>query len=190
MLSGTSINWDETISTMGEDSAFYEHLLSELRTVVAQVLPRKTVEEREEIVQKSAIKLWKMLEKGTKKRSDLTRTYLWRVVYSVFIDDLRLEKRRREESFEPEAHDAPAAEAAGPEAIAVGRELGRRIQAALRQLNEDRRRAVTLRLEGHPVREIAAILGYGYKNTDNLVYRGLEQLRELLGRDGPQDPPR
>ncbi len=180
MLSGTPINWNETLSTAGEDPAFYERLLPELRTVAAQMLPRKAATDREEVVQKAMIKLWKMLEKGTMKRSALARGYLRRVAYSVYIDDLRGLQRRQEEPFQPEVHDVRVAEAAGPETIAVSRELGRGIRSALRQLNDDRRHAVTLHLRGHSVGEVASILGYGYKKAENLINRGRGQLRTAI----------
>ncbi len=180
MLPSTSVIWSQSTSTMEEDSAYFERLLADLRTLVAQQLPAKAVDEREEIVQEAAIKVWKMLERGTKTRPDLTRTYLRRVSYSVFIDLVRSTKRRQEEPFEPEEHDVRAPDAVNPEAEAVGRELGREIDAALKRLERSRRRAVVLYLNGHSVREIAAILGWSYKKSENLVYRGLAQLRDWL----------
>lgn len=178
MLSGTPISWDENTSMLGEDSAFYDGLLAELRTVAAQRVPGQTAEVREEIVQMAAVKVWRMLEAGKKERGDFSRTYLRRIAYSVFIDLIR--KRPDEEPFEPNVHDVRAPEAAGPDAIAVGRELGREISDALGRLERSRRRAVVLHLQGHSVREIAAVLGWSYKKAENLVYRGLAQLRDWL----------
>lgn len=178
MLSGTPISWDENATMLGEDSAFYHRLLRELGIAVAQRLPGQSVEVREEIVQMATVKIWRMLERGKKKKSDLSRTYLRRVAYSVFIDLVR--KRHDEEPFEPNVHDIRAPETAGPEAKAAGRELGRRISAALGRLETSRRRAVVLHLQGHSVRETAKILGWSYKKAENLVYRGLAQVRDYL----------
>lgn len=178
MLSGTPIPWNENATMLGEDTTFYDGLLTELRTAVAQRVPGQSVEMREEIVQMAAVKVWRMLEAGKKERGDFSRTYLRRVAHSVFIDLIR--KRSDEEPFEPNFHDVRAPETAGPQAIALGRELGREISDALGRLERSRRRAVTLHLQGHSVREIATILGWSYKRAENLVYRGLAQLREWL----------
>jgi len=178
MLSGTLIPWEEKTSMQGEESAFYDSLLTELRTAVAQRVPGQSVEMREEIAQMAAVKVWRMLNAGKKKRDDFSRTYLRRIAHSVFIDLIR--KRQNEEPFEPEIHDVRTPETSGPETTALGRELGREISDALGRLERSRRRAVVLHLQGHSVREIAATLGWGYKKADNLVYRGLAQLREWL----------
>ena len=50
-------------------------------------------------------------------------------------------------------------------------------------MSKDRRLAVTLYLQGHTVPEAARILGWAAKRTENLVYRGLADLRQcLLGK--------
>jgi len=147
---------------------------------VSQMFRRESAEEREEIVQGTVVKIWKMLDEGTKARHDLTRTYLRRTAYSVFIDSVRTTKRRREEPLDPEGNDLPAPEVDNPETHAVRRELGRQIADGLGRLEASRREALVLYLNGHSVREIAAILDWSYKRTENLVYRGREQLQEFL----------
>jgi RNA polymerase sigma-70 factor (ECF subfamily) len=51
-------------------------------------------------------------------------------------------------------------------------------------MNRDRRLAVTLYLQGHTVPEAARILDWSGKRTENLVYRGLADLRECLMAKG------
>jgi RNA polymerase sigma-70 factor (ECF subfamily) len=47
-------------------------------------------------------------------------------------------------------------------------------------LKYERRLAVTLYLHGHSVPDAARILDWSAKRTENLVYRGLADLRECL----------
>ena len=47
-----------------------------------------------------------------------------------------------------------------------------------------RRLAVALYLQGHSVPEAAKLLEWGNKRTENLVYRGLADLRECLAKKG------
>ena len=51
-------------------------------------------------------------------------------------------------------------------------------------MKRERRLAVTLHLQGHTVPETARILDWAAKQTENLVYRGLADLRECLMAKG------
>ena len=48
----------------------------------------------------------------------------------------------------------------------------------------DRRLAVTLHLQGHSVPDAARVLDWPVKRTENLVYRGMADLRECLMSKG------
>ena len=71
-----------------------------------------------------------------------------------------------------------------PERIAASREVGRGIQDCLSQMSRERRLAVTLYLQGHSVPEASRVLDWSAKRTENLVYRGLADLRECLTSKG------
>ena len=71
-----------------------------------------------------------------------------------------------------------------PERIAAAREIGRGIQDCLSQMSRERRLAVTLYLQGHSVPEASRVLDWPAKRTENLVYRGLADLRECLEAKG------
>ena len=75
-------------------------------------------------------------------------------------------------------------EAPDPERAAAGRELGAVIQGCLGRLVRPRRLAVTLHLMGHSVPEAARLLGWSVKRLENLVYRGLADLRGCLKTSG------
>jgi predicted nucleic acid-binding protein len=83
-----------------------------------------------------------------------------------------------ETSCEPEV----VAEAL-PEALRY-RQLARAIEECLKTLIRPRRLAVTLYLQGHRIKETARLLGWNEKRTENLIYRGREDLRECLQKKG------
>ena len=58
--------------------------------------------------------------------------------------------------------------------------MGRAIEGCLAGRAEPRRLAVTLHLQAHSVPEAAALLGWEEKRTENLVYRGMAELRRCL----------
>ena len=73
-----------------------------------------------------------------------------------------------------------------PERVAASRQIGRGIQDCLSRMQRDRRLAVTLHLQGHSVPDAARVLDWPAKRTENLVYRGMADLRECLMSKGIQ----
>ena len=67
-----------------------------------------------------------------------------------------------------------------PERLAASSEIGRGILDCLSRMSRERRLAVTLYLQGHTVPEASRVLEWTAKRTENLVYRGLADLRECL----------
>ena len=76
--------------------------------------------------------------------------------------------------------------AAGPDPAerAAAEEIGRAIRACLARLLPNRRLAVTLYLQGHTGPETASILGWSLKRAENMIFRGLADLRACLTRRG------
>jgi RNA polymerase sigma-70 factor (ECF subfamily) len=109
-------------------------------------------------------------------------SYLWRVAYSATIDEIRRARVRRE--AEQRAAEQPQAEAPRADQGARRRELARAIVGCLETLVEARQVAVTMHLQGHSVPESARMLGWEAKRVENLVYRGLADLRECLDGKG------
>jgi RNA polymerase sigma-70 factor (ECF subfamily) len=116
----------------------------------------------------------------------LTSFYLHRVAHSALVDEIRRRKRRQEVSLDGAGEpgdEAPAFEPRAdgdPESRASFRELGTAVRECLRGAKRERRLAVTLYLQGHSVPEAARILGWDAKRTENLVYRGLADLRQCV----------
>ena len=119
----------------------------------------------------------------------LPTSYFYKVAHSALVDEIRRRRRRREEALEL---DGPAGERSrvrepvafsDPESDARLQELGAAVRACLLAMKRERRLAVMLYLQQHTVPEAARLLGWAAKRTENLVYRGLADLRQcLLGK--------
>ena len=97
-------------------------------------------------------------------------------------DQLRTEPGDEEEIIHMSRLQADPTEA--PDAVTARRELMDRIVSAVRSLPENRRRAVELHLQGLSLTEISELLHWSEPKARNLVYRGLDDLREILRREG------
>lgn len=156
------------------------HLVAAMR----RVCPPSIADEAEDLVQRALIKLMKSQTKSEENRT-VSASYLWRVAYTAVIDEIRRRDRRREVSLiENSAVAIPIASQPDPEREAASRGIGDAIRDCLQRIVEARRRAVTLHLVGHTVPEIARLLNQRPKQTDNLVYRGMADLRRCLSGKG------
>ena len=112
-------------------------------------------------------------------------SYLWRVAYSSLVDEIRRLESRHEEPLEDgHAMVGVPVSAANPEQECASREIGAAVQDCLAALVQARRLAVSLYLQGYGVPEAARVLGWGRKRVENLVYRGLADLRRCLREKG------
>jgi RNA polymerase sigma-70 factor (ECF subfamily) len=128
-------------------------------------------------------------DKAGEGNPQLPASYLYKAAHSALVDEIRRRKRRREESLEL---DGPAGEPgrahepvalSDPEREARLQELGAAVQACLLAIKRERRLAVMLYLQQHTIPEAGRLLGWTVKRTENLVYRGLADLRQcLLGK--------
>src|SRR5947209_13221279 len=167
----------------------YAQLHRDLVRAVDRVCPRWMADRADDLVQ---VALMRVMEIQRKKEgaAELNPFYLRKVAYSAMIDEIRRLRRRQEVSLEgggeedePVAYD-PAAPAPDPERASAGHEVGRAIRGCLGRMVPPRRHAVTLNLQGHSVPEIGRLLGWTAKKAENLVYRGMSDLRGCLGEKG------
>jgi RNA polymerase sigma-70 factor, ECF subfamily len=155
--------------------------------VVTRVCPAWLSAQRDDVVQAATLRVIQLIDRlsiSGEERIAFASSYLHKVAHSALVDEIRRARRRREvgiEDAEPTAEDVPRAD---PERRTVAREVGHGIQDCLRRLTRDRRLAVTLHLQGHSVKEAATILDWPEKRTENLVYRGLADLRACLKAKG------
>lgn len=157
----------------------YRELHLTLTRAVRRICPRWLAEEAEDLVQEALLKLAQR-EQREQNVVALNKTYLNKVAYSVVVDEMRRRQRRLEpiDGADDDVEEIP--DAITPSADGI---IGDAIADCLSRLKADRRRAVTLHLLGHSVPETAHILGFKAKQAENLVYRGIAQLREcLLGK--------
>ncbi len=169
------------------DAAAEERIQALRQRIVAavrRVCPPWLARQADDIVQEVLIRL----TTGPKAEGErvFTSMYLTKAAYGATVDEIRRCCRRREVPL-PEgeaAAEIASVTAPDPEREAAAAETGRGIQACLQAMLGPRRLAVTLYLQGCSVPEAARRLGWTAKRTENLVYRGLADLRDCLSRKG------
>lgn len=163
----------------------YERLRRDLSRAVARVCPGWLADRRDDLVQVAVMRVMEIERKSEGDR-ELKTSYLYRVAYTTLVDEIRRHRRRSEVALEEET-GAPVdgmTATNDPERTAAASEIGRGIRDCLKGLLAERRMAVALRLSGHSVPEAARLLGWTAKRTENLVYRGLADLRDCLEARG------
>ncbi|HSM14532.1 MAG TPA: RNA polymerase sigma factor [Thermoanaerobaculia bacterium] len=142
----------------------------------------------EDIAQTATVKILARFAGEGEDRAELAASYLWRTAHSVVVDCMRSRARRPSTSLETETGSIdPPHPAPGPDALLLGAEVRKAILQCLAALVAPRRRATSLHLLGHQVSEIAQLCSWPVKRADNLVYRGLADLRGCLRSKGYGD---
>jgi RNA polymerase sigma-70 factor (ECF subfamily) len=168
-----------------------EEEYAELRAVLARAVrslcPRWLAPRADDLVQVALLRIVELRRRSEQER-ELSSFYLKRVAYSALVDEIRRLQRRRESPLEGEdGEPLPLASATpGPERVQAGREIGEGIRDCLGTLLRPRQLAVTLYLQEVSVVDAARLLGWELKQTRNLVYRGLGDLRRCLTEKGFQ----
>lgn len=162
-------------------------LRQDLSRAVARVCPSWLAGQSDDLVQVAVMRVIQRFDgrpvEGEGNRP-LSPSYLYKVAHSVLIDEIRRLRRRRETGLEEGEAEQAIVETADPERMTASIEIGQGIECCLSRMQRDRRLAVTLYLQGHTVAEAARILDWSPKRTENLVYRGLADLRACLAARG------
>lgn len=173
--------------SVGDEVLDYATLRQDLVRAVARLCPRWMADRRDDLVQAAVMRVMQITGRrsaaGEGNRS-LSTSYLYRVASSVLVDEIRRLRRRNETDLQDEAAAPVAIGTENPERGMASMEIGRGIQDCLLGMKRERRLAVTLHLQGHSVPEAARILDWAAKQTENLVYRGLADLRACLMAKG------
>jgi RNA polymerase sigma-70 factor (ECF subfamily) len=163
----------------------YGRLRADVVRVVSHVCPAWLASRSDDLVQAVLIRVVQAKRKreGT---GEFSTFYLRKAAHSALVDEIRRWRRRREVPLngQSEGEVAPAVTEPDPEHQAAGRQLGRLIRECLQTLVSPRRLAVVLNLQGHSVPEVGQLLRWSTKRAENLVYRGLADLRACLVRRG------
>jgi RNA polymerase sigma-70 factor (ECF subfamily) len=167
----------------GEHDASYADLKLRLERAAQRVAPSWLRDQIDDLVQMALVKI--MRSNKVEDDEVMNESFLYRVMHSVIVDEIRRQKRRKETGMDPELPEPVEPNVhCDPEAMAGGQEIGTVIVECLALLSIDRRRAVTLYLQGHTVPETGRRLGFTPKKSENLVYRGLAELRAHLKARG------
>jgi len=187
-LDGSVAAADETVASPPAESR-WTALAAMMARAVRRQCPAWLRDYADDIAQAALIKVM-AVERRTEGERPLSSFYLHRAAHSALVDEIRRRQRRQEISLEGNGEPAdqeprfePSAQG-DPESGASFRELGAAVRDCLLCAKRDRRLAVALYLKGHSVPETARLLGWETKRTDNLIYRGLADLRQCLLRKG------
>jgi RNA polymerase sigma-70 factor (ECF subfamily) len=162
----------------------YAKLRQDFVKAVGRLCPGWLASQRDDLVQAAVMRVMQIASRQPEGDAELTTSYLYRVAHSALVDEIRRANRRQETALDEGDVDGVATSPQNPERSAASREIGRGIQGCLAGLHRDRRQAVALYLQGHSVPDAARLLGWPAKRTENLVYRGLADLRECLVAKG------
>lgn len=163
----------------------FERLRNDLVRAVRRVCPAWLAGSRDDLVQAAMMRVMQVCEKSEGDH-ELKASYLYKVAHSALVDEIRRHRRRKETPLEDGEGGVSevVSEAIDPERSARSGEIAGGIRECLAEMRRERRLAVTLHLQGHNVPETARILGFDVKRVDNLVYRGLGNLRDCLRARG------
>jgi RNA polymerase sigma-70 factor (ECF subfamily) len=169
------------------DDARLAELRGRIQSGVRRACPTWLASEVEDITQNALIKVVEILRKEGDRNRELIPSYLWRVAYTCTVDAVRSRRgsRRREVPLETTSgpHPDPAPQP-GPGRQSESSEIRRAIAACLQRLVRPRRLAAMLYLQGHTVPEVGRLLGWSPAKSNNLVHRGVADLRRCLERKG------
>ncbi|MCI2398607.1 RNA polymerase sigma factor [Aliiroseovarius subalbicans] len=131
--------------------------------------------EAEDVTQEAMLRLWKIAPEWRQGEAKVT-TWLFHVVRNLCTDRLRKRRGVDIDSIAEPADDAPGAVQG-----LIDTDRAQALQAALNQLPERQRVAVTLRhLDGATNPEIAAVLDISVEAVESLTARGKRALAALL----------
>jgi RNA polymerase sigma-70 factor (ECF subfamily) len=177
---------DVTLAQSGDEPAF-RRLVERHSREVFQLAFRLTGSEpdAEDVVQDTFLRAYREL-KRFEARSRFS-TWLHRIAVNCSYDLLRQRPRHKAESLdtgadgpgggiEPEADDRR-----GPDRVAFGAEVQRRVRTAMNQLTPAERVAFVLRhVEGRSLEEIGETLGLRTGATKHSIFRAVQKMRRAL----------
>lgn len=174
----------ETKSVDARWQSLVEQYAGLLRATIARVCPHHLGLQVDDIEQEARLKLWRALK--SERTIESPASYVFKTAARATIDAIRRARARREEQLGPPAESGGSREwevvdpQASPEREAERALVLAKVQECLGRLKEERRRALSLHLQGFTTEEIGRLLGWTEAKARNLVYRGLKQLRDAL----------
>ncbi|MBC7844837.1 MAG: hypothetical protein H7099_21220 [Gemmatimonadaceae bacterium] len=130
------------------------------------------------VLQETRVRLWRLAERGS-TLAEIGPALIYRLAAGAAIDLLRRRDARREEP-EDASIPVPSNETSPLDRIALHDALTHCVGALLTA----RRAVVGMYLHGAPREEIASLMCWSEAKTRNLLYRGLDDLRQCLRSSG------
>ncbi len=160
-------------SDKDEFEALIKKLSLSIQISVQSFNPQKLGIDPEDLAQEIRIKLWKIF-KSDKKIQNYS-SYIKRVINSIIIDQIRA-SRRYEKIIDLEKQRNLQDQGISNVSIRIRKD----VQLAFNSLIESRRKVVRWFLFGLNINEISKILKIDETKTKNLLYRGLNDLKNIL----------
>lgn len=157
----------------------YERLRARLVAAVRAVCPEWLSQGQEDLVQAGMMAIMRIAERREENRP-LPASYLRKVAYSALVDEIRRVRSRKEIPLDTVNETTTVAAGASPERRYAAGQIATALRSCLTRLIEPRLQAVTLHLLGYKKPQIAERMGWNRKRASNLVFRGLENLRDCL----------
>jgi len=162
----------------------FAQVRSKLVISVRRVCPRWLSDRADDIVQDAMIRVLDWQKKNEHVEGP-SSSYLWKVAYCATVDEIRRARRRRENPVEMEILEKQGpVDERGPLRAAEGGDLAQALGGCLSRLREGRRLIVGFYLLGHTLAESEELSGWDGKKVQNLLYRGLADLRGCLSAKG------
>jgi RNA polymerase sigma-70 factor (ECF subfamily) len=172
--------------TVAGDGDGFRVLVERYSHVVFRLAYRMTgsAEDAEDVVQETFLRAYRAI--STYDRRASFATWLYRITSNYALDLLDKRRRRSERQPPPRADEELQdweipADAPGPDRLAEGSQLQRRLRIAMAQLTPQERSAFVLRhFEELPIEEISETLGLGPAATRHSIFRAVQKLRRSL----------
>ena len=136
----------------------------------------------EDVVQETFLRAYRRLEQFEDRAQ--VGSWLFRIAANCGYDLLRArqrKERRGEGGLGLDVAEALPADEAGPERLAEGGDVRRRVTAAMDAMSDRERSAFTLRhFEGWTIAEIAEALGLDESATKQSIFRAVKKARAVL----------
>jgi RNA polymerase sigma factor (sigma-70 family) len=164
--------------------AFLDEMAISIRNIIYSTFPGTSPEEREDIEQDVKLKIWRSAARG--KNFTNLRSYLWKVVYTTALDVIgrRMESLGdREIEAISDSVRAAGMDGADPEILWRREEIRANLRKAVGALPDRRRTVMKLWLLDMNLGEISRSLGWGENQVRHLLYRGLEDLKEMAAKE-------
>ena len=179
---GESTREDARAATVSDETL--EALQGRVFAAVRRTCPPWLASQAVDIAQTVLTQLVSAVRRSEGKRT-LSAMYLEKAAAGTIANEIRRLSRLKENPVGGgDVLDQSPAPMASPEQEAGAMEIPRGIQQCLLGLERPRRLAVLVYLQGCTVPETARRLGWSGKKAENLVYRGLADLRRCLRLKG------